>query len=114
MNTSYVPGRTAESTATGTLGAAAMAPPVVGLAAPGVAVDVDAVAPHDRVRWGPVLAGIVTAFAVLLFLTVIGIAIGITALNSNDTSPQNWGTAAGIWGGLTPIERSKRKRRRTA
>lgn len=101
MNTSYVPGRTAESTATGTLGAAAMAPPVVGLAAPGVAVDVDAVAPHDRVRWGPVLAGIVTAFAVLLFLTVIGIAIGITALNSNDTSPQNWGTAAGIWGGLT-------------
>jgi hypothetical protein len=101
VNTSYVPGRTAESTATGTLGAA-MAPPVVGVAtAPRLAVDVDAAAPRDRVRWGPVLAGIVTAFAVLLFLTVIGIAIGITALNSSDTNPRNWGTAAGIWGGLT-------------
>ena len=55
VNTSYVPGRTAESVVTGTLGVPGMAPPLVGVAAtPGLAVDVDAAAPRDRVRWGPV------------------------------------------------------------
>jgi len=57
---------------------------------------------RDRIRWGPIIAGVVTAFAVLLFLTVLGIALGISALSgSNDNNPQTWGTAAGIWGGLS-------------
>jgi hypothetical protein len=43
---------------------------------------------------------VVTAFAVLLFLTVLGIALGISALGGDD-DPQTWGTAAGIWGGLS-------------
>jgi len=56
---------------------------------------------RDRIRWGPIIAGVVTAFAVLLFLTVLGIALGISALGGNDNDPQTWGTVAGIWGGLS-------------
>jgi len=67
-----------------------------------VEVDVADVPLRDRIRWGPIIAGVVTAFAVLLFLTVLGIALGISALSgSNDNNPQTWGTAAGIWGGLS-------------
>ena len=63
-------------------------------------VDVAEVPLRDRIRWGPIIAGVVTAFAVLLFLTVLGIALGISALGGDD-NPQTWGTAAGIWGGLS-------------
>ena len=69
---------------------------------PAVEVDVADVPIRDRIRWGPIIAGVVTAFAVLLFLTVLGIALGISALSGgNDNDPQTWGTAAGIWGGLS-------------
>jgi hypothetical protein len=69
-------------------------------ARPAVAVTVDETVHHDVVRWGPIFAGVVTAFAVLLFLTVLGIALGLSALSGENT-PQGWGTAAGIWGGLS-------------
>lgn len=72
-------------------------PPVV--AAPAVAVDVTEAPLRDRVRWGPIIAGVVTAFAVLLFLTVLGIALGVSALGNDDAT--TWGTAAGIWGGIS-------------
>jgi hypothetical protein len=72
----------------------------VGVARPAVEVDVAQVPLRDSVRWGPILAGIVTALATLLFLTAIGIALGLSALGG-DNNPQTWGTAAGIWGGLT-------------
>jgi hypothetical protein len=64
-------------------------------------LDVDVEVPlRDRVRWGAVIAGVVTAFAVLLFLTTVGIALGLSALGgSNDTS--GWGTTAGIYGAIT-------------
>jgi len=64
-------------------------------------VDVDLEVPlRDRVRWGAIIAGVVTAFAVLLFLTTIGIALGLSALGgADDTS--GWGTTAGIYGAIT-------------
>ena len=65
-----------------------------------VEVDVADVPMRDRIRWGPIIAGVVTAFAVLLFLTVLGIALGLSALGGDDGA-RTWGTAAGIWGGLT-------------
>lgn len=67
---------------------------------PAIEVDVAEVPLRDRIRWGPIVAGVVTAFAVLLFLTVLGIALGISALGG-DNNPGTWGTAAGIWGGLS-------------
>ena len=35
----------------------------------------------DRVRWGPVWAGFVTAFTTLFLLGLLGAAIGLTAYN---------------------------------
>lgn len=69
-------------------------------APPAVEVEVGNFGHGDHVRWGPIIAGVVTAFAVLLFLTVIGVALGLSALGAED-DPGSWGTAAGIWGGLT-------------
>jgi hypothetical protein len=41
---------------------------------------------HDRVRWGPIVAGIVVSVAVQLILGALGVAIGLTG-----------GTGIGIW-----------------
>jgi hypothetical protein len=55
---------------------------------------------HDRVRWGPILAGLVTAISSQLVLSGIGAAIGLTTL-ANSGSPQadagTVGSAVGIW-----------------
>ncbi|HEY9619283.1 MAG TPA: hypothetical protein V6C78_02895 [Crinalium sp.] len=55
---------------------------------------------HDRVRWGPILAGLVIALSTQLILTALGAAIGLTGL-SNSGAPRTdaggVGTAVGIW-----------------
>jgi hypothetical protein len=66
--------------------------------APAVAVDVTAPL-RDRVRWGPVVAGVLTGVTALLVLTALGLALGISTLGGE--SAATWGTAAGIWGGLS-------------
>ena len=52
------------------------------------AVEVDAanVPMRDRIRWGPIIAGFVTAFAVLWFLTGLWIALGLSARGGDDRS----------------------------
>jgi hypothetical protein len=104
MKTNVIPSQTEMVSATGSLdrpgelrgpGAAPVPIPT-----PAVAVTVDETAPRDVVRWGPIVAGVVTALTVLLFLTVLGIALGLSALGS-ENRPHGWGTAAGIWGGLS-------------
>lgn len=61
---------------------------------------VPAVDYHDRVRWGPILAGLVVAIASQLVLSGIGAAIGLTGL-ANSGAPRsnadNVGVAVGIW-----------------
>jgi signal transduction histidine kinase len=91
----------AAMSATGRIDATDIGTPVVAgsIGRPAVEVDVANVPIRDHVRWGPVLAGVVTGMAAMLFLTIIGIALGLTALGSDD--PGTWGTAAGIWGGLS-------------
>src|ERR671921_2587098 len=103
MSTDPLGNRAAESSATGRIDSTGLPPSpaaagVMGM--PAVEVDVADVPMRDRIRWGPIIAGVVTAFAVLLFLTILGIALGISALGGDD-DPQTWGTAAGIWGGLS-------------
>lgn len=55
---------------------------------------------HDLVRWGPIIAGLVTAISSQLVLTGIGAAIGLTSL-ANSGAPQSnaggVGSAVGIW-----------------
>lgn len=57
----------------------------------------DAVEVKNRVQFGPIVAGVLTAIATLLVLTVLGLAIGSSALEPRD-SGQAIGTAAAIWG----------------
>lgn len=68
---------------------------VVDRVAPVPAVDY-----HDRVRWGPILAGLVTAISTQLVLSGIGAAIGLTTI-ANSGAPRTdagpVGSAVGIW-----------------
>lgn len=102
MSTEYAPSGAAVAGAAAGLEATPLlrAPAAAFVATPDVAVAVEEESPGDVVRWGPIVAGVVTAFTVLLFMTVLGIALGLSALGEENTS-QNWGTAAGIWGGLS-------------
>jgi hypothetical protein len=103
MSTDPLGNRAAESSATGRIDSTGLPPTIAATGVTGVPtveVDVADVPLRDRIRWGPIIAGVVTAFAVLLFLTILGIALGMSALGGDD-NPQTWGTAAGIWGGLS-------------
>jgi hypothetical protein len=57
---------------------------------------------HSRVSWGAVFAGVVIATALQLVLTVLGAAIGLTALDGED-SGKAFGIGAGLWALLVPL-----------
>jgi hypothetical protein len=55
---------------------------------------------HDRVRWGPIIAGLVVALASQLILSALGAAIGATGISVSDAPRSNAGgvgTAVGVW-----------------
>jgi hypothetical protein len=55
---------------------------------------------HDRVRWGPILSGLVVALATQLVLSAIGAAIGASTIAGSGAPRSNADTAAsavGIW-----------------
>lgn len=56
----------------------------------------------SRVSWGAVFAGLVIATALQVVLTVLGAAIGLTALDGQD-SGKAFGIGAGIWALLVPL-----------
>lgn len=60
------------------------------------------VQPTDLVRWGPIIAGIFAALATLITLSVLGIAIGLSAFNYGDPA-SNFGIGAGIWGAISAL-----------
>jgi hypothetical protein len=53
------------------------------------------VAPRDRVRWGPVFAGLVTALSVFLLLSLLALGLGLAAVQSAD-GDQNTGTVGAV------------------
>ncbi len=57
---------------------------------------------RNRVQWGPIIAGVLTAIATLLILTVLGLAIGTSALEPREVG-SDVATGAAIWGGLSAI-----------
>lgn len=61
---------------------------------PGVGTPV--VEYHDRVRWGPIFAGIVVALATQLVLSALGAAIGLGGVRPG-ADAGNVGTGIGIW-----------------
>lgn len=58
-----------------------------------------------RVRWGGVTSGLGIVLGTILFLTALGLAIGITAVGDPRTATEDTasgiGLGAGIWAGLT-------------
>jgi hypothetical protein len=63
---------------------------------PAVSMTTAVVAPFDRVRWGPILAGLFAALSLLTLLSVLGLAIGLTAWDPGDDE-RRFSTGAGIW-----------------
>jgi hypothetical protein len=58
--------------------------------------------PKDRVRWGPILAGLFVALSTLAVLTVLGVAIGLTAWDPGERA-EGYGWGAAIWSGLSAL-----------
>jgi len=63
---------------------------------------------RDRVRWGPILAGLATALTTLLMLSLLGLAIGLTVVNAGDAAaqgdaPNGLGRNSAIWGALSAL-----------
>lgn len=63
--------------------------------------------PTDRVRWGPIWAGLLSAFFTLLVLSLLGLAIGATTVNAGavaqGTGNSNAGQFSAIWAGISAI-----------
>jgi hypothetical protein len=63
---------------------------------------------RDRVRFGPIVAGLLTALTTLLLLGLLGVAIGLTAVNAGDAAARGdagggTGLFSAIWGALTGL-----------
>lgn len=65
--------------------------------------EVPETAMRDRIRWGPIVAGVFTAMTTLLVMTVLGLALGLTAFEPGDTGERTLGTAAAVWGIVTGL-----------
>lgn len=55
---------------------------------------------HDRVRWGPIIAGLVIALSSQLILSALGAALGSSTIATSGaprTNADNVGAAVGIW-----------------
>lgn len=76
--------------------------PRTGTVAPVAVGVVDEKEPKNVIQWGPIIAGVVTAIAVMIVLTVLGLAVGASSLKPRD-SGQAIGTFAGIWGGISAL-----------
>lgn len=53
-----------------------------------------------KVSWGGVFAGVLVAIGVSMLLTVLGVAIGITAVDAQEADAGAIGIGTAIWGGL--------------
>lgn len=57
---------------------------------------------RNRVQWGPIFSGLVSAIATLVLMTVLGIAVGASVLSPRE-SGQEIGTWAAVWGSISLI-----------
>ncbi|HEY7294950.1 MAG TPA: hypothetical protein VH916_07895 [Dehalococcoidia bacterium] len=54
---------------------------------------------HDRIRWGPILAGLATTITTMVVLTLLGLAFGLSVYNSAGDA----GTGAKIWSAVSAV-----------
>src|ERR671933_2873050 len=63
---------------------------------------------HDRVHWGPIVAGLLTALTALLLLSLVGLAVGLTTVNAGTAAaqggpPPDAGRNSAIWAAIAGI-----------
>src|SRR5919204_44489 len=63
---------------------------------------------RDRVHWGPIVAGLLTALTTLLMLSLLGLAIGLTTVNAGTAAaqggpPSDAGRNSAIWAGISGV-----------
>jgi hypothetical protein len=63
---------------------------------------------RDRVHWGPIVAGLLTALTALLLLSLLGLAIGLTTMNAGTAAaqgapPADAGRNSAIWAAVSGI-----------
>ena len=76
----------------------------VGRTEPDIVQQTQVIAPRDRVRWGPIVAGLLTALGTFLLLSTLATAIGLTNVNARreaDDAARNIGIASAIIGLLS-------------
>jgi hypothetical protein len=62
--------------------------------------------PFDRISWGSIMAGAVTAFSLQLVLSLIGVGVGLTTLDpatGDNPSGQAMGTGAIVWWSISAL-----------
>jgi hypothetical protein len=64
--------------------------------------EIDVVHPTDRIRWGPILAGVFAAITAAAVLSTLGAAIGMSAYDRGD-DPRRFAIGAGVWGMITMV-----------
>jgi hypothetical protein len=69
---------------------------------PAVGVTTSVVTPTDRVRWGPIFAGLFATLTTLAVLALLGIAVGLSSYNAGEPA-SNFGIGAGIWGIISAL-----------
>lgn len=57
---------------------------------------------RDRVRWGPIIAGLATTVMTLIALTVLGLAVGLSVFEPADIN-EEVPVAASIWSAMTAL-----------
>ena len=63
-------------------------------------------APFGRISWGAIIAGSVTALAVMLVLSLIGMGVGLSTMNPQtgaNPSGAVIGISAVVWWGITSL-----------
>lgn len=64
-------------------------------------VDVAVPLEGFRISWGGIWAGVLTVMGTLLFLSTLGLAIGVSAVDPGATQPSTVGMAAAVWSGVS-------------
>jgi hypothetical protein len=54
-----------------------------------------------KVSWGSIFGGVLVAVGLLLLLTALGVAVGISATDPGQTQASTLGTGAGIWAAVS-------------
>lgn len=68
-------------------------------------VNITAVAtstPPDRVRWGPIVAGLFAAMSTLVLLAVLGVAVAGSSYDPGDNA-RAFGIGAGVWSAISAL-----------